>query len=137
MWFLRWILSLLSSPFLNKIADVLLRKAENESKIHGSNTVAATAGVLGWLYAESKFRETQSKYLSSMGWPATVIILGTAIPFVLHVAAIALDSTFAFGWRIPKLPPPYDQMEREIILSFFLTAPAVSAVRAIAMIFKK
>lgn len=42
-----------------------------------------------------------------------------AVPFVLHAAAVGLDTTFRFGWRIPAYPPPFDDWEGAILLSFF------------------
>jgi len=46
-----------------------------------------------------------------------------------HFGAIVLDSTFAFGWGIAKLPPPYDGYEQAIILSFEKVARVFAAGR--------
>jgi hypothetical protein len=39
--------------------------------------------------------------------------------FTLHLAAVTLDTVFGFGWRIPKYPPPFDEYQGAILLSFF------------------
>jgi hypothetical protein len=42
-----------------------------------------------------------------------------------------VDSTFPFGWGIPKVPPPYDGYEREFILFFIVAKPVDSLVSGI------
>lgn len=46
----------------------------------------------------------------------TAVIAGCA---TLHYAAVTLDTVFRFGWGIPKFPPPFDEYQGTILLSFF------------------
>lgn len=46
----------------------------------------------------------------------TAIIAGCA---ALHYLAVTLDTVFRFGWAIPKFPPPFDDYQGKILLSFF------------------
>jgi len=42
-----------------------------------------------------------------------------AAPFALHAGAVGLDTIFGFGWGIAAYPPPFDEWEGAILLSFF------------------
>jgi hypothetical protein len=42
-----------------------------------------------------------------------------AAPFALHAGAVGLDTIFGFGWAIAAYPPPFDEWEGAILLSFF------------------
>lgn len=61
-------------------------------------------------------------------WGAKLIILIAGVPSAVHFGAVMLDSTFRFGWGIPKVPPPYDSYEWAIVQSFFLVMPAMTLV---------
>ena len=117
----KFLTSLVSVPFLNTIKSYFETKANSEiekTKVEGQVAVAI-------VNAELESRKLQKEILiQDQGWWVTAWIRPlTAYPFVLHVGAIALDSTFKFGWGVPKLPSPYDQMEWTILLSFFIARP--------------
>jgi hypothetical protein len=64
--------------------------------------------------------------------PWTAWMIPTAFGLcMLHFGAIVLDSTFLFNWRVAKLPPPYDEMERYIVLSVIGVAGVAGTVRKI------
>jgi hypothetical protein len=63
---------------------------------------------------------------------ARIIIMIAGLPAAMHFAAVMLDSTFQFGWGIPKVPAPYDGYEWAIVQSFFIVAPAMPLVSATA-----
>jgi hypothetical protein len=48
-----------------------------------------------------------------------VITALIALPFVLHLNLVALDTCFKLGWRVSAFPAPFDQWEGTILLSFF------------------
>lgn len=52
-------------------------------------------------------------------WEMRLISFVIAAPFALHAGAVGLDTTFRFGWGIPAYPPPFDEWEGAILLSFF------------------
>jgi len=116
-----FLLSLISAPVLETVKSYFSNKANSEiekTKVEGEVAVAL-------VNAELESRKAQKEILlADQGWWVTAWIRPlTAYPFVLHVAAISLDSTFKFGWGVPKLPSPYDQMEWTILLSFFIARP--------------
>ena len=61
-----------------------------------------------------------------------LLTVAVAVPFVAHTWAVALDTTFKFGWGIPKFPAPFDQYEGAILLSFFGLSGATGIFKAIA-----
>lgn len=76
-------------------------------------------------------------------YPTWMAVLGFMIgfPFALHLLLVGLGTSFApliivgwFDWmlHIPKLPPPLDQSELEIIAFFFGGMVGVSIAGAIA-----
>lgn len=67
-------------------------------------------------------------------WGAKLIMLIVGLPMAAHMGAVALDTLIPpFGsWGIPRLPAPYDAYERDIVLSFFLIAPAMTVVNSFA-----
>lgn len=52
-------------------------------------------------------------------WEMRLISFVVAAPFALHAGAVGLDTTFRFGWSVPAYPPPFDEWEGAILLSFF------------------
>lgn len=61
-----------------------------------------------------------------------------AVPPALQAAGIYLDSLpfwtpwgahVVGAWGVPKPPPPYDDWQGKILLSFFVVAPVVQAIR--------
>lgn len=59
----------------------------------------------------------------------TALIAGC---FTLHLVLVTLDTCFALGWAIAKFPPPFDEWEGAILLSFFGVMAAEKGVTAIA-----
>lgn len=52
-------------------------------------------------------------------WEMRVITTLIALPFVLHLWLVALDTCFKLGWRISAFPVPFNEWEGTILLSFF------------------
>lgn len=70
-------------------------------------------------------------------WGAKLIILAAGLPMAAHMGAVALDTLIPpFGsWGIPKLPPPYDGYQRDIVLSFFIVLPVMQVSGGLASAF--
>lgn len=102
--------------FLNKRADALTdeqRQEATERRQIRENVQAIRMATAGY-------------------WEMRVMTFLIAAPFAVHLWAVTLDTVFGFGWRIAKFPPPFDQWEGAILLSFFGVSAAVSSVKAIA-----
>ena len=82
--------------------------------------------------------ETNKAKLAANGWwGAKLIILVAGGSASFHMAGVFLDSMPFYGhlvgqWGVPKPPAPYDQYERDIVMSFFIVAPAMPLVNAAA-----
>lgn len=86
-----------------------------------------------WLSATVEINA--QKIAANAWWGARLIILTAGWPAAVHMAAIFLDSMpfylHAVGsWGVPRPPAPYDQYERDIVMSFFIVAPAMPLVTA-------
>jgi hypothetical protein len=94
----------------------------------GQNTQRLTA------YWTATNENNRLKAAQNGWWGAKAIILMVGLPMAAHMGAVALDTLIPpFGsWGIPRLPPPYDQYEKEIVLSFFLIAPAMPVANSFA-----
>jgi hypothetical protein len=55
-----------------------------------------------------------------------------ALPFVVHVNLVGLDTCFKLGWKINAFPAPFDTWEGSILLSFFGLTAGVIGLKAIA-----
>lgn len=50
-------------------------------------------------------------------WGERYLLLAAALPPVIHSGAVYLDSTFRFGWNVPRAPGVYEGQELTIIAS--------------------
>jgi len=108
------IVSWLTGGVLDKLLAVYSKRQDTDALI-----------AVETIKAELETRKLQKELLvAEGGWWVTRLIRPLIVyPFVLHVGAIALDSTFTMGWGIAKLPSPYESLEQTIILSYFLSRP--------------
>jgi hypothetical protein len=72
-----------------------------------------------------------------------LLIYLIALPPALHFAAVCLDTTpfwtpwgahVVGAWSVEKLPPPYGDYQRDILMSFFIVAPVAQGIRTIGSI---
>lgn len=78
---------------------------------------------------------TEIRKATSGFWEMRLLTFIIAAPFALHAGAVGLDTTFTFGWGIPAYPPPFNEWEGAILLSFFgiygLSRGAVAVATAV------
>lgn len=116
---------------IGKVADLLRQKASDDLARFQTGVQADTQIALAQVNAQIEARKLQAQIMEAdRGWWVTSWIRPLIVyPCVLHFGAIVLDSTFAFGWGIAKLPAPYDGYEQAIILSFFIARPFEKVAR--------
>ena len=116
---------------IGRVADYLRQKASDDLARFQTGVQADTQIALSQVNAQIEARKLQAQIMEAdRGWWVTSWIRPLIVyPCVLHFGAIVLDSTFAFGWGIAKLPPPYDSYEQAIILSFFIARPFEKVAR--------
>lgn len=125
--FLVWIGNFLTGGIAGKIVDAFIT--------HDAAKQAALNDAQKQAFDErADIRQNvQAIRMATAGyWEMRALTVLIALPFILHVWLVGLDTCFAFHWGIAKFPPPFDQWEGGIILSFFGLAGGVSAVRAVA-----
>ncbi|MCV0396973.1 MAG: hypothetical protein K5872_08805 [Rhizobiaceae bacterium] len=61
-----------------------------------------------------------------------VITALIAFPFVAHLWGVWLDTQFGFSWSVSAFPPPFNEWQGAILLSFFGLSAGVGAIRAVA-----
>jgi len=86
-------------------------------------------------YLSALVETNRIKLAANAWWGARLIILTAGWPCALHMAAVMLDSLPFYGhvvgaWNVPRPPAPYDQYEHDIVLSFFIVAPAMPLITA-------
>ena len=120
---------------LDRVADVLQRKASDDLARYQTGVAADTQIALAQVNAQIEARKEQARLIEAdRGWWVTAWVRPLIVyPCVIHFGAIVLDSTFRFGWGIAKLPPPYDGYEQAIILSFFIARPFEKVARVFVM----
>jgi len=124
--FARTIVSGIAGPafgYLGKREDVKLDGFRNATGVD----LDAYKAALDAQIETSRIRAAANSWIG-----ARVIIMVAGLPAAVHFAAVMLDSTFRFGWGIPKVPAPYDSYEWTIVQSFFVVAPAMPLVSATA-----
>jgi len=112
--------------FLNKKQDINLEMFRTETGFD----LAAYQAVLA-----ANAEANNAKIIANSWWGAHLLILLFGVPVGVHWACLMLVSTFPEtfpGW-IVKAPAPADsELERVIIQSFFIMAPAIPVLSALA-----
>jgi hypothetical protein len=129
-----WASLILGLPGIaGKLLDYLGKRSDNTVLTNSQNvsgdTTVAQAQLLAYVEERKVIaQERAEQHLS----PWTAWMIPTAFGLcMLHFGAIVLDSTFLFNWRVAKLPPPYDEMERYIVLSVIGVAGVAGTVRKV------
>jgi hypothetical protein len=115
--FLNWISGGLIGALSGPLLDAYRAKLANDADV--DKLVAAERHRLIDAEIEAQ-RSAKEIRLATAGFiEMRVLTVAIALPFLIHVWAVGLDTTFGFGWRIAKFPPPFDEWEGAILLSFF------------------
>lgn len=117
------LLKLLSSGLLDKFLAYYQSKDTNEAEIAKKR-----------IEAEIEQRKIQKEVIAiESGWWVTRWCRPFLFyPLAIHVVAIVLDTLFGFGWGIPSLPSPFNELQFAIILSYFITRPVEKGLRSYA-----
>lgn len=127
------LLNWLGGGVLKTLTDtyVKLKSSEVESE-------RIKADVIGkQIEAEISARQAalQVRLSTSGFWEMRLITAIIAGCFTMHLVLVTLDTCFKLGWRIPAFPPPFDEWQGAILLSFFGIYAAGKSVNAIAAAF--
>lgn len=118
---LSWVMSLIGGGLIERLSAPFLQayQAKLASQNDGNKISADIA--MKQIDAEIAARgDARTIRLATAGfWEMRLLTFFIAAPFALHAAAVGLDTTFTFGWGIPKYPDPFSEWEGVILLSFF------------------
>lgn len=128
--------SFMSGPFTALAGKVMDWKlAQSNVDLEGFKTATGidSAAYTAWLNASVEV--ARIKAAANAWWGAKAIVMIAGAPCALHMAAVMLDSMPFWGhvvgsWGVPKPPAPYDQYQRDIVMSFFIVAPAMPLISA-------
>ncbi len=115
------ILRLATAGVLDKLLAYFQNKTDKDAMVNVEH-----------VKAEIERRKVQQEIITvEQGWWVTAMIRPMIIyPFVLHIWAITLDTVFKFGWAVPALPGPFNDLEFAVVLSYFITRPIEKGVRS-------
>lgn len=116
-----------------KFLDWNIKKANID--LEGFKTAAGFDNEAYKAWLSATVETNAQKAAANAWWGARLIILTAGWPCAIHMAAVILDSlpfwSHAVGaWGVPRPPAPYDQYERDIVMSFFIVAPAMPLISA-------
>ena len=115
-----FILKILTSGLLDKLLAYYQSANTNEAEIAKKH-----------IEAEIERRKVQKELIAvESGWWVTRWCRPFIFyPLAIHIVAIVLDTVFTFGWSIPSLPSPYNELQFAIIMSYYLTRPIEKGMR--------
>lgn len=129
-----WIVKLLTGSVFDRLTGLYEKKLQAD----GAAQKLAAELAVKQIEADLEVRQNAKEIrLATAGfWEMRTITFLIALPFVIHLWAVGLDTVFRFGWGVPKFPSPFDQYEGVILLSFFGVQVAGKAMDTLAFIFR-
>lgn len=70
-------------------------------------------------------------------WEMRLLTVAIALPFVIHLWLIAIDTFWPQPWSVARFPAPFDDTGHSILLSFFGLVGARAIAGGIAMLGRK
>lgn len=65
-------------------------------------------------------------------WEMRLLTFLIAAPFVAHVWLVGIDTMWPQPWNVEKWPPPFDEWEGAILLSFFGVSVLGAGIKSVA-----
>ncbi len=117
MWFLAQMVSWISSSAFTSLANgvVSVLNKKQDTAVVKLNVDGATNAQIIQAGTAAMHEQAALATLRWGWWGTRYLMLAAALPPVIHSGAIYLDSTFRFGWAIPRAPGVYEGQELQII----------------------
>ena len=125
-WLLGWVSGDLATAF-TRAYDMKLQADTAEKKLIADAAIADVQRQMASMQNALEIRKASAGF-----WEMRLLTFIIAGCFSLHLLLVTLDTCFAFGWRVPKFPQPFDEWQGAILLSFFGVQVAGQGVTAIA-----
>lgn len=128
MWIANLVMKFFGGPVLKSLLQGYRMNLDAKNKHEVRVADLAMADLDADIQARRGAKEIR---LATASYPEMrIITFCIAAPFVVHLNAVALDTTFSLGWGIPAFPSPFDEWEGIILLSFFGVHATASAVKS-------
>lgn len=125
---LGFILNLVSGGFLDKILDFVSRR--DQARLDAMSSAQQER-----MAAQQTAKEV--RLATSGNWEMRALTVAIALPFVIHLWLVAIDTFWPQPWNVPAFPPPFDETGHAILLSFFGLVGVRAIAGGIAMIGRK
>ncbi|WP_425962655.1 hypothetical protein [Rhizobium nepotum] len=132
------ILTFITKLLTGTVFDRLTKVYETKLKAETASEKLAADFAARQIEADLTVRQNAKEIrLATAGfWEMRTITFLIALPFVIHLWAVGLDTVFRFGWGVPKFPTPMDEWEGAILLSFFGVQVISRGFDTLAFIFR-
>lgn len=121
------ILNWLSGGLLDKFLGFVERRETEKLAAMNSEQQRAHEQRLADRAAAKDIRLATAGY-----WEMRLMTFLIALPFLVHLWLVAWDTYWPQPWTVEKLPPPFDEWEGAILLSFFGVSVVGSGIKAVA-----
>lgn len=131
-----WVISTLAGIVLRTSSNRILREiAGTVSKGDDNQARIAVAEIEAEIKAREAMKEVR---LATAGFvEMRVLAFLITFPFVVHLWAVAMDTIFKLGWRVPAFPHPFDENGWKIMLSYFGLYGGAKLISAGVSVFRR
>ncbi|MBN9335787.1 hypothetical protein [Devosia sp.] len=81
---------------------------------------------------EARKAATAVRLATAAHWEQRLLTFLIAFPFVMHLWLVGWDTMWPQPWSVEKWPPPFDEWEGAILLSYFGVIGLTMSARAVA-----
>ena len=124
-----WLLNFLGGGIVDKLAGIYAK--HKDSAVESERITADIAKKQLDNEIEAQRLAQQVRIATAGFWEMRLITFLIAMPFVLHLNLVALDTCFGFGWRIAAFPAPFVDWQGAVLLSFFGISVAGKAITSV------
>lgn len=129
------VLNWFSGGLIERITNPLVEAHKNYLNAQNDEEKLLAEQRIKFLEIEQEQRNNQKdiRLATSGFWEMRFLTFLIALPFIIHLWIISWDTwDTRVNWRIPAFPPPFDEWQAAILLSFFGVTVVGSGIKAIA-----
>ena len=121
------ILNWLSGGLLDKVLGFVERREAERLAAMNSEQQRAHEDRMAARQAAKEIRLATAGF-----WEMRLLTFLIAAPFVVHLWLVGIDTMWPQPWDVEKWPPPFDEWEGAILLSFFGVSVVGTGIKAVA-----
>lgn len=124
---LRTILNWLSGGVLDRVLGFVERRESERLAAMNSEQQRAHEDRMAARQAAKEIRLATAGF-----WEMRLLTFLIAAPFVAHLWLVGIDTMWPQPWNVEKWPPPFDEWEGAILLSFFGVSVLGAGIKSVA-----